>query len=131
MDAPVTAQTPYEMLGGEPVVTAIVDRFYRLMDEEEAYAEVRGMHEADLSKVRAGLVEFLNAWLGGPRNWFDRGQCMMTIHRALDISPAAAQQWAHAMTRAISDQPGIDEKFALAMSERLSQMALAMGGSSS
>jgi len=128
MDAPVTAQTPYEMLGGASVVAAIVDRFYRLMDEEEGYAAIRAMHEEDLTRVRAGLAEFLNAWLGGPRDWFDRGVCMMSIHRNLAISPEAARQWAEAMSRAIADQPDVDEKLAVAMAHRLSQMALAMGG---
>ncbi len=127
MDAAVSAQTPYEMLGGASVVAAIVDRFYRLMDEEEGYADVRAMHEADLTRVRAGLTEYLNGWLGGPRDWFERGVCMMSVHRSLAITPEAARQWAEAMSRAIADQPDVDEKLGLEMARRLSQMALAMG----
>ncbi|GLT02284.1 hypothetical protein GCM10007897_36900 [Sphingobium jiangsuense] len=131
MDEPATATvTPYEMLGGEAVVAAIVDRFYRLMDEEERYAELRALHAPDLGKVKAGLAEFLNAWLGGPRTWFERGACVMSLHRPLAITPQAARQWADAMGRAIADQPGLDEKLAEAMTHRLSQMALAMENTS-
>jgi len=127
MDEPASATvTPYEMLGGEAVVAAIVDRFYRLMDEEEGYAELRALHAPDLGKVKAGLTEFLNAWLGGPRTWFNRGVCVMSLHRPLAITPQAARQWAHAMARAIADQPGLDGRLAEAMTHRLSQMALAM-----
>ncbi|MPT48292.1 MAG: globin [Sphingobium sp.] len=118
--------TPYEMLGGDAVVRAIVDRFYRLMDEEETYGELRALHEDDLSGVRAGLTEFLSAWLGGPKTWFDRKICMMSLHRPLPITPEVARQWSEAMARAISDQPDVDEKLAVAMTHRLMDMAMSM-----
>ena len=123
MDAPVT---PYEMLGGADVVAAIVDRFYDLMDEEPAYAGVRALHAGDLTKIRAGLKEFLNAWLGGPRDWFDRGVCMMSLHGKFAIPADVARQWADAMRRAIAGQQDVDPRLAEALAERLEQMALGM-----
>ncbi|MGE4431339.1 MAG: globin [Sphingobium sp.] len=123
MDAPTT---PYEMLGGSAVVMAIVDRFYRLMAEEAGYAELRALHAEDLTPVRDGLAGFLNGWLGGPRDWFDRGACVMSLHRAIPVSQEVARQWAEAMTRAIADQPGLDERLSVAMTERLVQMATGM-----
>lgn len=123
MDAPTT---PYEMIGGSAVVMAIVDRFYRLMEDEAAYAELRALHAEDLTQVRAGLAAFLNGWLGGPRDWFDRGACVMSLHRPIRISQEAARQWAEAMTRAIADQSGLDERLSTAMAERLVMMAEGM-----
>ncbi|MGE4409891.1 MAG: globin [Sphingobium sp.] len=123
MDAPVT---PFQMLGGAEVVASIVDRFYDLMDEDPAYADVRALHAGDLTKIRSGLKEFLNAWLGGPRDWFDRGVCMMSLHGKLPIAREVARQWADAMQRAIMERNDIDPQLAEAMAERLDQMAMSM-----
>lgn len=123
MDAP---STPYEMLGGSAVVTAIVDRFYRLMAEEGGYAELRALHAEDLTQVRDGLAGYLNGWLGGPRDWFDQGRCVVSLHRSIRISEDVARQWVEAMTRAIADQPGLDGQLSAAMTERLAMMARGM-----
>lgn len=123
MDAPAT---PYAMIGGSAVVEAIVDRFYRLMDEDPAYADVRRLHAKDLGPVREGLAQFLDGWLGGPRDWFDKGLCMRSMHVPMAISAEVARQWAEAMVRAIEDQPGLDQRIAVAMAERLAQLALSM-----
>lgn len=120
------ARSPYEMLGGEAVVAAIVHRFYELMDRDPAYAALRVLHAADLSTVRHGLTLFLNAWLGGPKDWFERKLCVMSLHRRFPIDPVVADQWADAMARAIAAQPGLDETLAQAMAERLGHMAHAM-----
>lgn len=123
MDAPAT---PYAMIGGSAVVEAIVDRFYRLMDKDPAYADVRRLHAKDLGPVREGLAQFLDGWLGGPRDWFDKGLCMRSMHVPMAISAEVARQWAEAMVRAIEDQPGLDQRIAVAMAERLAQLALSM-----
>lgn len=58
--------TPYEALGGEAVVRALVDRFYDLMDElPEAYV-IRKLHQEDLASARQKLFEYFSGWLGGP-----------------------------------------------------------------
>ncbi|RYF31557.1 MAG: globin, partial [Comamonadaceae bacterium] len=36
--------TPFEWIGGEDKVRALVDRFYDLMELEPAYAVLRGVH---------------------------------------------------------------------------------------
>ena len=41
--------TPYETLGGEAGVRALVDRFYDLMDLEPAYAGIRALHGTHIS----------------------------------------------------------------------------------
>src|SRR5574343_98223 len=60
------AATPYEWLGGEDRVRALVDRFYDLMDLEAGYAELRASHGSDLTEARDKLFWFLCGWLGGP-----------------------------------------------------------------
>ena len=52
-EAPATS--PFERVGGHPVLRAITDRFYDLMDQDPAYAELRDMHAEDLSEMRASL----------------------------------------------------------------------------
>ncbi len=125
-EAPARAATPYELLGGSDVVSAIANRFYELMDSEPQYAELRALHAPDLGPVKQGLVEFMSAWLGGPKDWFSRGKCVVSLHGPISISTQIASQWADAMARAIADQPGVDRALGLAMSERLGDMAMGM-----
>ena len=93
----------YDRIGGERGVRAIVERFYDLMEHEPLYADLRAMHDADLLPMRVSLTEFLSAWLGGPRTWFEArpGTCIMSMHRSMTISRETAAQWVHAMSRAM------------------------------
>lgn len=127
MDQPTTKPaTPYEALGGSDVIDRIVDRFYDLMDTDPVYAELRAIHAEDLGPVQAGLKQFLAAWTGGPKNWFDQGKCVMSLHRAFPISAEIGEQWADAMARAIAEQRDIAQDLSEAMQIRLTQMARAM-----
>jgi hemoglobin len=104
VDQPVTPpKTPYEIAGGGEVIEAIVARFYELMASEPAYAELRAIHAEDLAPVQQGLTQFLKAWMGGPKDWFAQGKCVMSLHRGFPISGAIGGQWAEAMQRAIAD----------------------------
>ena len=118
--------TPYEAIGGKPVIEAIVSRFYDLMEHDPAYARLRALHDEDLSTVREGLTEFLVAWTGGPSEWFSRGKCVMSLHRDLPIPAEVGEQWADAMSRAIAGQREMDDGLARAMTERLGLMARGM-----
>lgn len=124
----VQLQTPYELVGGMPVVQRIVDRFYDLMESDPDYAALRAMHAPDLAPMRASLSGFLTAWLGGPRDWFQErpGVCMMSAHRNISITAETAQQWALAMRRAIADA-GMEPTIAAKMAEALSSLAIGMG----
>lgn len=127
MDQPAShLKTPYELAGGADVVEAIVARFYALMDTDPAYAELRAIHAEDLGPVKEGLTQFLKAWMGGPKDWFEQGRCVMSLHRAFPISGAIGEQWADAMQRAIAGQEDMDSDLAQAMGERLAQIAKAM-----
>ena len=100
--------SPYELLGGGPVIASIVTRFYDLVDHDPAYQHLRRMHAQDLRPVRESLTGFLTAWAGGPRDWFEerRSTCMMSIHAPFEIAPIAAEQWCDAMRTAIAGEPG-------------------------
>jgi len=121
--------TPFDLIGGHPAIQRIVERFYDLMDQDPAYAELRALHAPDLSPMRRSLALFLAAWCGGPRDWFEDnpGKCMMSVHKSIPIPPAVAEQWADAMQRAIADCGPEDEKLGAEMSELLSRMARSMG----
>lgn len=80
--AEALATSPFERVGGHPVLQAICERFYDLMEQDPAYAELRAMHAEDLGEMRKALPQFLAGWAGGPRDWFEAnpGKCMMSMH---------------------------------------------------
>ena len=121
------AVTPFEKIGGRPVVQGLVDRFYDLMAQEPLYAQLRALHAADLAPMRESLTGFLTGWLGGPRDWFDQrpGACMMSIHRPLPITRETAHQWVDAMRRAI-EAADVDPELGAQMGEALTRMATGM-----
>ena len=125
---PQQTLTPFEMIGGHPVIRRIVERFYDLMDQDPAYGELRALHAPDLAPMRHSLAGFLAAWSGGPRDWFEEnpGKCMMSAHKPYAISPEVAAQWAEAMKRAIADVAPEDATLAKAMGGVLEEMALGM-----
>jgi len=120
--------TPHDLLGGAPVFEAIAHRFYDLMEQDPAYAELRAMHAEDLEPMRHSLPRFLAGWAGGPRDWFEAnpGKCMMSLHRDFPISRATAEQWADAMARAIADVAPEPANVAQAMTDVLTRMARSM-----
>lgn len=121
-------QSPFERVGGHGVLRAITDRFYDLMDQDPAYAELRAIHAEDLGFMREQLPLFLAGWAGGPRDWFEAnpGKCMMSAHAGFAIDQTTATQWAEAMNRAIADVEVADREIADAMADVLSRMARGM-----
>lgn len=118
--------SPYARIGGDPPIRALADRFYDLLQSDPAYADLRAIHATDLGPVRHGLTRFLVGWLGGPRDWFERGTCIMSLHRAFPITPTLADQWASAMACAIAGAEDIDPAIGDAMAEALGHMARGM-----
>ena len=122
------AASPFERVGGHAALRAITDRFYDLMEQDPAYADLRAIHADDLSEMRAQLPLFLAGWAGGPRDWFEAnpGKCMMSAHGATPITRETASQWVEAMTRAIADTNVADRTVADAMADVLGRMARGM-----
>jgi len=114
------------MIGGADVIRAIVSRFYDLMESDPAYAQLRAMHAPDLRPMRASLADFLIAWSGGPRDWFEKrpGACIMSAHAKLAIEESVSEQWIDAMDRAVQEH--LEPRFARSMIEALGHVARAM-----
>jgi hemoglobin len=127
-NAEVAPASPFERIGGHPVMHSITTRFYDLMEAEPAYAELRAIHAPDLAFMRQSLPLFLAGWAGGPRDWFEAnpGKCMMSAHGGLAIDRQSAGQWADAMTRAIAETHVADREVATAMADVLGRMAKGM-----
>lgn len=121
-DAAISAgPTPFDMMGGEQAVRALVDRFYDLMDLEPAYARLRALHPTQLDGSRDKLFWFLCGWLGGPQHYVDRfGHPMLRArHLPFPIGIAERDQWMSCMTQAMAEV-GLDAGFA----ERLTRSFL-------
>lgn len=95
--------TPFEWLGGEDRVRALVDRFYDLMDLEPGYAELRASHGSALDDARQKLFWFLCGWLGGPDHYverFDHPRLRMR-HMPFAIDMAGRNRWVQFMEKAM------------------------------
>lgn len=116
-------RTPYERLGGEPAVRALVDRFYDTMDTLPEAAAIRRMHPADLSSSREKLVLFLCGWLGGPPRYVERfGHPRLRMrHLPFPIDHAARDAWLRCMARAL--EPVEDRPLAEALAESFARVA--------
>jgi hemoglobin len=103
-DAPAPA-TPFERLGGEPGVRALVDRFYDLMDLEPAFAVLRGVHGTELAGARDKLFWFLCGWLGGPDHFQQRfgHPRLRARHLPFSIGQVERDQWLACMFQAMDE----------------------------
>ncbi|MEP6873959.1 MAG: group II truncated hemoglobin [Burkholderiales bacterium] len=95
--------SPFERVGGEPAVRALVDRFYDLMDLDPALTELRALHPTTLDGSRDKLFWFLCGWLGGPQHYTDRfGHPMLRArHLPFSIGIKERDQWLACMRQAM------------------------------
>ena len=110
--------TPFERLGAEAGVRALVDRFYDLMDLEPAYAGIRALHPQALDGSRDKLHWFLCGWLGGPDLYVQRfgHPRLRARHMPYAIGIQERDQWMACMLQAMDEQ-GVDAELA----QRLAQ----------
>ena len=108
----------FELLGGEPAVRALVDRFYDLMDLEPAYAALRAVHGSTLDDARDKLFWFLCGWLGGPQHYVERfgHPRLRARHLPFPIGIRERDQWLACMSQAMRERE-VDP----ALAERLAQ----------
>lgn len=98
-------KTSYELIGGEVALRALVDRFYDLMDLEEAYAGIRVMHPQDLVSSREKLFLFLSGWMGGPDLFVQQfgHPRLKARHLPFPIGISERDQWLQCMRQALKD----------------------------
>ena len=99
------AGTPFEWIGGEDRVRAMVDRFYDLMDLDPAFTALRAAHGSALDKARQHLFWFLCGWLGGPQHYTERfGHPMLRArHMPFKIGILERDQWLACMDQAMGE----------------------------
>ena len=110
--------TPYDAIGGEPVLARLCDRFYGLMAETPRFAELRALHPEDLQGSRDKLFMFLSGWLGGPDLFVQNfgHPRLRARHMPFAIGTRERDQWVACMLLAM-EEVGIAEP----MRERLLQ----------
>ncbi|MEJ5028725.1 group II truncated hemoglobin [Comamonas sp. MYb69] len=116
--------TPFEWIGGEGQVRALVDRFYDLMDLEPGYKELRDAHGSSLQDARDKLFWFLCGWLGGPDHYQQRfGHPRLRMrHMPFSIGILERDQWLACMDQAMGDVC-VDEKLRSRLGQSFFQTA--------
>ena len=106
----MTAKTPYQILG-EDGIRQLVDAFYDIMDTLPEASDIRKMHKADLSPVKAKLADYLTGWMGGPPLYYEKHGtvCMTEPHEPYAIGPEERDQWLLCMDRALEQIGASDE----------------------
>ena len=103
--------TPFEWIGGEEKVKALVDRFYDLMDLDPGYTALRAAHGNTLENARQRLFWFLCGWLGGPQHYTERfgHPRLRARHLPFKIGIRERDQWLACMDQAMGEV-GVDDK---------------------
>lgn len=96
----------YELLGREPGIRKLVDRFYDLMETLPEATTIRAMHPEDLSESRDKLTWFLVGRFGGPPLYEERvgHPRLRARHMRFAVDDAAADAWMQCMNQALSEQ---------------------------
>jgi len=102
--------TPYELIGGDTKVRALIDRFYDLMDTVPEFYVIRRLHPEKLSGSRDKLYMFLSGWMGGPQLYAEKfGHPMLRArHLPFPIGIAERDAWLTCMRQAMLDT-GVEE----------------------
>ena len=107
MNAESTA-TPYQRIGGEATVRALVHRFYQLMDELPEAWEIRKLHPDDLSSSEEKLALYLTGWMGGPQLYVEKfgHPRLRARHLPFPVDTLARDQWLMCMRLALEEHVG-------------------------
>jgi len=118
------SRTLYDVIGGETVVRAMVDRFYDLMELEPEFAGIRALHPPSTDGSRDKLFWFLSGWMGGPdlyQEQFGHPRLRMR-HMPFGVGTSERDQWLRAMAWAMEDI-GIEEELRVRLMQSFFQTA--------
>ena len=104
-DSQTLGASPYDLLGGDAVVLALVTRFYEIMDTDPIAAGVRSVHLPDLTEAHDKLYRFLSGWLGGPSLYVEKyGHPMLRArHLPFPIDERMRDEWLYCMFKAMEE----------------------------
>ena len=96
-------------MGGEPVVRALVERFYDLMELDPGYERLRAVHGSSLESAREKLFMFLSGWSGGPQLYLKKfgHPRLRARHMPFAIGIVERDEWLWCMNKAL-DESGFD-----------------------
>jgi hemoglobin len=103
--------SPFEALGGEAGVRALVNRFYDLIETAPEAAALRHVHGPSLDSAREKLTLYLTGWTGGPPVYVERfGHPMLRArHLPFSIGAQERDEWLWCMERALAEHDMPDE----------------------
>jgi hemoglobin len=128
---PSSADTPYDRLGGEAAVRALVERFYDAMTELEP--ELAGLHPCDergyvVRASRDRFALFFIGWLGGPQDYVAaHGHPRLRMrHARVPIDTTTARAWMRCMMHAIDTigASGVEGEVREFLEARLGELAM-------
>ncbi len=119
--------TPYILMGGEPAILSLVDRFYFYMDTLPEAQGIRQIHAESLANAKDKLFKFLSGWLGGPDLFIQEfGHPMLRRrHFPFAIGQSERDQWMLCMNKAMAEIP-MDDRLRQSLIESLGQLATHM-----
>lgn len=111
-----TETTIFEVLGGEPGIRALVERFYDIMDVDRDLNALRATHGTTLEPAREKLFLYLCGYFGGPQHYIERfgHPRLRARHLPFSIGVLERDQWLLCMARAMQDL-----KYPAELSDRL------------
>ena len=116
-------QTPYEILGDEGI-KKLAHTFYDVMDELEAAADIRAMHQENTDHIKRMLTAYLTGWMGGPPVYLAlKGTvCLTEPHEPFRIGPKERDQWLLCMDTAL-DRIGASDELRKMLKEPMYRIA--------
>lgn len=114
--------TPFDALGGEPVIRAVVERFYDIIDAD--VPTLRAMLPANDRVSRDKLFDYLVEWTGGPARYTpSRGHPRMRMrHLPFAIGADEVELWLAAMMRSL-DENDVTGDVRVFLDDRLTALA--------
>ncbi len=118
---------PFDELGGEAAVRALVERFYDAMDRTEP--KLARLHPGDEDgrvsrESRDRFALFLIGWLGGPQDYVaEHGHPRLRLrHTRVPVDLAMRDAWMRCMCLAM-DESGVSEELRAYLEPRFAEVA--------
>jgi hemoglobin len=119
-----TPTPPFDALGGEAGIRALVDHFYDLMETAPEAETIRRLHAASLKRSREKLFEYLTGWSGGPPLYESKygHPRLRARHLPFPIASRERDEWLWCMDRALDAHP-VPEPVKAFLRERFAALA--------